>query len=76
MEDIKMKKNITRPTTPYHLWSTQNLELQVEKIKKAIGKIAEIPGDHLSFMEATEIENMLVELKSCMENEIKNRKEQ
>lgn len=65
----------TNKTTPYWNCPTYVLEKKVEDITEMIQKVYEIPGDHLGYIEATHLINMLKELKASVKNQIAYREE-
>ena len=60
----------TNKTTPYQNCPTYVLKKKVEDITEMIEKVYEIPGDHLNYIEATHLTNMLKELKRSVKNQI------
>ena len=65
----------TNKTTPYWNCPTYVLEKKVEDITEMIHRVNEIPVDHLNYIEATHLINMLKELKSSVRSQIEYRKE-
>jgi hypothetical protein len=71
-----MKYDIhTNKTTPYWNCPTFTLKQKLEDITEMIHKVNEIPGDHLNYIEATVLANMLKELKRSVANQIEYREE-
>ena len=65
----------TNRTTPYWNCPTLVLEKKAKDITEMIEKVNSIPGDHLSYTDATQLTNMLQELRRTISNQIKYRKE-
>lgn len=65
----------TNKTTPYWNCPTYVLKMKLEDITEMIQKVYEIPGDHLDYIEATHLINMLKELKASVKNQIDYREE-
>lgn len=65
----------TNKTTPYWNCPTRVLKSKVELINFIIRLIHELPGDSLDFTIATQIVDMLKELRRCVKNQIEYREE-
>lgn len=65
----------TNKTTPYWNCPTYTLKKKVDRIAEMIVKINTIPGNHLDYLEATQITNMLTELRKSIKNQIAYREE-
>ena len=63
----------TNKTTPYWNCPTYVLEKKLEDITEMIEKVHTIPGNHLNYIEATVIVNMLKELRTSVKNQIEYR---
>lgn len=71
-----MKYDIhTNKTTLYWNCPTFTLKKKAEDITKMIEKVHTIPGDHLNYLEATALVNMLKELRTSVQNQIDYREE-
>lgn len=60
----------TNKTTPYWNAPTYALKKKVADITEMIEKVNTIPGDHLNYIEATHLTQMLIELRTSVTNQI------
>lgn len=65
----------TNKTTPYWNCPTLTLKNKVAHITDMIVKVNSIPGNHLDYFEATQLTNMLIELRRTITNQIAYREE-
>lgn len=71
-----MKYDIhTNKTTPYWNCPTNTLKKKLADIAEMIEKVNTISGDQLNYCEATQLTNMLKELKTSVANQIAYREE-
>ena len=65
----------TNKTTPYWNCPTLTLKKKADLITQMIVKVNSIPGNHLDYLDATQLTNMLIELRTSVKNQIAYREE-
>ena len=65
----------TNKTTPYWNCPTATLKNKLARITEMIVKVNSIPGNHLDYLETTQLTNMLIELRRSVRNQITYREE-
>lgn len=56
----------------YNLNSIEGKKARIEELTKLIVKVAEVPGDHLSYLEGRQIMNYLIDVKRDLESQLKS----
>lgn len=65
----------TNKTTPYWNCPTLTLKKKADHISEMIVRVNSIPGNHLDLLTATQLTNMLIELRRTIKNQIAYREE-